>query len=129
MENFSLMYPLNTDYNIKTLTDEAINDLSIDYICDALTKDNFEKNCIRKIMTEITDSKEVIILVNGHSKARALAATIEGSVSQAWTCSALQMHRKAIIVCDEPACGELKVDTYKYFKDIESDNLDPDKMI
>ena len=77
----------------------------------------------------VTDSNEVIILVNGHSKARALAATIEGSVSQAWTCSALQMHRKAIIVCDEPACGELKVDTYKYFKDIESDNLDPDKMI
>ena len=77
----------------------------------------------------VTDSNEVIILVNGHSKARALAATIEGSVSQAWTCSALQMHRKAIIVCDEPACGELKVDTYKYFKDIESENLDPEKLL
>lgn len=60
MNDFSLMYPLNTKFCIKTLTEEAVNDLSIDYICDALTQDNFEKNCIRKIMTEITDSKEVI---------------------------------------------------------------------
>lgn len=77
----------------------------------------------------VTDSKEVIVLVNGHSKARALAATVEGSVSQAWTCSALQMHRRAIIVCDEPACGELKVDTYKYFKDIEGYAIDPNNFL
>ena len=77
----------------------------------------------------VTDSKEVIILVNGHNKARALQATVEGSVSQYWTCSALQMHPKAIIVCDEPACGELKVDTYKYFKDIESSHLDVDAIL
>lgn len=73
----------------------------------------------------VTDSKEVIVIVNGHSKARALAKTIEGGVSQSWTCSALQLHKNAIIVCDESACGELKVDTYKYFKDIEKDNINP----
>ncbi|MBQ6372899.1 MAG: glucosamine-6-phosphate deaminase [Clostridia bacterium] len=67
----------------------------------------------------VTDSKEVLILINGHNKARALAATVEGSVSQTWTCSALQMHPAAIIACDEAACGELTVDTYKYFLDIE----------
>jgi glucosamine-6-phosphate deaminase len=67
----------------------------------------------------ITDSKEVLLLINGHSKARALAATVEGAVSSKWTCSALQLHNGAIIVCDEPACGELTVDTYKYFLDIE----------
>ena len=77
----------------------------------------------------VTDSREVVILVNGHNKARALQATVEGAVSQSWTCSALQMHRHAIIVCDEPACGELKVDTYKYFKDIEKDNLDVDAIL
>ena len=73
----------------------------------------------------VTDSKEVLVLVNGHAKARALQATVEGSVSQMWTCSALQLHRNAIIICDEPACGELKVDTYKYFKDIEQAHIDP----
>ena len=67
----------------------------------------------------VTDSKEVLILINGHNKARALAATVEGGVSHKWTCSALQLHNGAIIACDEAACGELTVDTYKYFLDIE----------
>ena len=67
----------------------------------------------------VTSSKEVLILINGHNKARALAATVEGGVSHKWTCSALQLHPAAIIACDEPACGELTVDTYKYFLDIE----------
>ena len=67
----------------------------------------------------VTDSKEVLILISGHNKARALAKSVEGGVSQKWTCSALQMHNGAIIACDEEACGELTVDTYKYFLDIE----------
>lgn len=67
----------------------------------------------------VTDAKEVLILINGHNKARALAHTVEGGVSQQWTCSALQLHKNAIIACDEPACGELKVDSYKYFLDVE----------
>ena len=67
----------------------------------------------------VCDSAEVMILISGHNKARALAATVEGGVSQKWTCSALQMHPAAIIACDEDACGELTVDTYKYFLDIE----------
>ena len=60
-----------------------------------------------------------LILINGHNKARALAAAVEGAVSSKWTCSALQLHNNAIIACDEPACGELTVDSYKYFLDIE----------
>ncbi len=67
----------------------------------------------------VTDSKEVLVLINGHNKARALAKCVEGGVSQKWTASALQMHNGAIIACDEEACGELTVDTYKYFLDIE----------
>ena len=67
----------------------------------------------------VMDSREVLILINGHNKARALAAVVEGGVSSKWTCSALQLHNGAIIVCDEAACGELTVDTYKYFLDIE----------
>ncbi|MDR0681350.1 MAG: glucosamine-6-phosphate deaminase [Dysgonamonadaceae bacterium] len=72
----------------------------------------------------IMDAKEVLIMVNGHNKARALAQGIEGPVSQMWTISALQMHPNSIIVCDELACNELKVGTYRYFKDIEKKNLD-----
>ena len=71
----------------------------------------------------VMDAKEVLIMVNGHNKARALQHAVECGVSQEWTISALQLHPHAIIVADEAACGELKVDTYKYFKDIEKDNL------
>lgn len=71
----------------------------------------------------VMDAKEVLIVVNGHNKARALHHGVEEGVSQMWTISALQLHPHAIIVADEAACGELKVDTYKYFKDIEKDNL------
>lgn len=69
----------------------------------------------------VMDAREVLILINGHNKARALAAVVEGGVSQAWTCSAIQQHPRAIIACDEPACGELKVDTFRYFMDIEGE--------
>ncbi|MDE6832279.1 MAG: glucosamine-6-phosphate deaminase [Muribaculaceae bacterium] len=70
-------------------------------------------------------AKSVMLIVNGHNKARALKHGVEGGISQMWTISALQMHPKAIIIADEAACGELMVDTYRYFKDIEKDNLDP----
>lgn len=71
----------------------------------------------------VMDAREVLIVCNGHGKARALQHAIEGAVSQEWTISALQLHPHAIIVCDEAATDELKHGTYKYFKDIEKDNL------
>ncbi len=71
----------------------------------------------------VMDAREVMILANGHLKARALQAAIEGSINHMWTISALQMHPHGIIVCDEEAADELKVSTYKYFKDIEQDQL------
>ncbi|MCX4263323.1 MAG: glucosamine-6-phosphate deaminase [Muribaculaceae bacterium] len=73
----------------------------------------------------VMDARSVMLMVNGHNKARALRHGVEGAVSQMWTISALQLHPHAIIVADDAACGELKVDTYRYFKDIEKANLDP----
>ena len=67
----------------------------------------------------VMDAREVMVLVNSHAKARALQAAVEGGVSQMFTISALQMHKHGIIVCDEAATDELKVGTYRYFKDIE----------
>lgn len=71
----------------------------------------------------VMDAKEVMILVNGHNKARALQHAIEEPINHMWTISALQMHQRGIIVCDESACDELKVSTYKYFLDIEKGNI------
>ncbi|MBQ0076986.1 MAG: glucosamine-6-phosphate deaminase [Bacteroidales bacterium] len=77
----------------------------------------------------VMDAKEVLILVNGHQKARALLHVIEKPISHMWTVSALQMHQHGIIVCDDLACDELKVGTYRYFKDIEKNNLDPKTLL
>ena len=71
----------------------------------------------------VMNARSVMIIVNGYKKARALQQAVEGGVSQMCTLSALQMHRHAIIVADEDATMELKVGTYRYFKDIERDNL------
>lgn len=71
----------------------------------------------------VTDSKEVVVLITGRNKMHALRHAVEEGVSQMWTISALQLHQKAIIVCDEDATEDLKVGTVKYFKDIEKNNL------
>ncbi|MBS5037007.1 MAG: glucosamine-6-phosphate deaminase [Fusobacterium sp.] len=77
----------------------------------------------------VMDADEVLILVNGAGKARALRHAVEEGINHMWTISALQMHKNGIIVSDEDAALELKVGTYRYFKDIEKNNLDTDKLI
>ena len=77
----------------------------------------------------VTSAKSVLLIVNGYNKARALQQGVEGAVSQMWTITALQLHQKAIIVADESATMELKVGTYRYFKDIEGKNLDPASLL
>ncbi len=59
-EGFSLRAPLGREVSCKTLSKEAINDLSVDYICNALTKDSYEFNIIKQLLINITDDEEVI---------------------------------------------------------------------
>ena len=77
----------------------------------------------------VTDAQEVLIIVNGYNKARALRHAIEEGVNHMWTISALQMHPQGIIVCDDEATLELRVGTVKYFKDVEAANLDPATLL
>ena len=71
----------------------------------------------------VMDSREVMIIVSGTKKARALRAVVEEGVNHIWTLSCLQTHPKATVVCDESATEELKVKTVNYFRDIESETL------
>lgn len=77
----------------------------------------------------VLDSDEVMLIISGHSKSRALAKVVEEGVNHMWTVSALQLHPKGIIVCDDSSTVELKVGTVNYFKDIEAPNLDPDTLL
>ena len=67
----------------------------------------------------VMDAREVLVMITGYGKARALRQVVEGGISHMWTVSIIQMHQKAIIACDDPATMELQVETVKYFKDIE----------
>jgi len=107
---------LTSRTRVKTLTTDTI-------IANSRFFDNdlakVPKTALTVGVGTVLDAQEVLIIVNGHNKARALRHAVEESISHIWTISALQMHPKGIIVCDEDATAELKVGTYKYFKDIE----------
>jgi len=111
---------------VKTLTQDTI-------IANSRFFDNDVNKVPKTALTvgvgTVMDAREVMIIVNGHNKARALWHAIEGAVNHLWTISALQLHPKGIIVCDEDATDELKHGTVKYFKDIESANLNPAKLL
>ena len=117
---------LNSRTRVKTLTTDTI-----------IANSRFFDNDINKVpktaltvgVATIMGAKEVMILANGHNKARALYHAVEGSINQMWTISTMQLHPKGIIVCDDAATVELKVGTVNYFKDIEKDNTDPATLL
>lgn len=107
---------LSSRTRVKTLTTDTIIANSRFFEGDV---NKVPKTSLTVGVGTVMAAREVLILVNGHSKARALQQAVEGAVNQMWTITALQLHPKGIIVCDEAACIELKVGTYNYFKDIE----------
>ena len=117
---------LSSRTRIKTLTTDTI-------IANSRFFDNDVNKVPKTALTvgvgTVLSAKEVLIICNGHNKARALRHAIEEPINHMWTISALQMHPKGIVVCDYDACAELKVGTYKYFLDIEKDMLDPKSLL
>jgi glucosamine-6-phosphate deaminase len=107
---------LNSRTRIKTLTQDTIIANSRFFENDV---NQVPKTALTVGVGTVMDAHEVLIIVNGHNKALALKQAVEGSVSHLWTITALQLHPKGIIVCDESATSELKVGTYRYFKEIE----------
>jgi glucosamine-6-phosphate deaminase len=77
----------------------------------------------------IMDARQVMLIITGMNKARALHMGVECGVNHMWTISALQLHPKALIVCDDDATLELKVGTVRYFKDIERSRPDPGERL
>lgn len=110
-----------------------IKTLSYDTI---LANSRFFDNDIQKVpktaltvgVGTVMDAREVLIIITGFSKARALRQVVEGGISHMWTVSMIQLHKHALIVCDDAATMELQMETVKYFKDIEkiADNIIPD---
>lgn len=81
------------------------------------------RNALTVGVGTVMDAREVLLIITGYNKARALKQVIEGGITHIWTASVLQMHQKGIIVCDEPSTSELNVETVKYFRDIENQDF------
>ena len=117
---------LSSRTRVKTLTDDTIR-VNARFFGGDVSK--VPTTAVTVGVGTIMDAKEVMILATGAKKARAVAAGVESPISHKWTVSALQSHPHCIIVIDEPAAGELRVNTYKYFKDIEKNNILPISFI
>jgi len=111
---------------IKTLTEDTIIANSRFFGGDV---NKVPKTALTVGVATVMDARCVLIIVSGHNKARALEQAVEGGVNHMWTVSCLQLHPHGIIVCDDAATVELKVATVRYFRDIEKNNLDPEKII
>lgn len=111
---------LTSRTRVKTLTTDTI-----------IANSRFFENDVNKVpktaltvgVGTVMATRKYLFCATKYNKARALQHAVEGGITQMWTISALQLHPHGIIVCDEAATDELKVGTYKYFKDIERNNL------
>jgi len=111
---------LNSRTRVKTLTSET-----------RIANARFFGNELAKVPTTaitvgvatVMEAREVLIIVTGKNKARALRAVMEEGLNHYWPVTCLQVHQKAIIVCDEDATDELRVKTVRYFKDLEGETI------
>lgn len=109
---------LSSRTRIKTLTNDTriANSRFFDYDVNQVPK------CALTIgVGTLMEAKEILLVVAGRNKALALQAAVEGAINHLWTVSALQMHPKVLIVCDEESTEELKVKTVKYFRQMEAE--------
>jgi len=111
---------------VKTLTEDTIIANSRFFGGDV---SKVPKTALTVGVGTVMDAREVLIIVSGHNKARALEEAVEHGVNHMWTVSCLQLHPHGIIVCDDAATAEIKVGTVNYFKEIEKDHLDPKKLL
>ena len=111
---------LSSKTRIKTLTFDTV-----------LANARFFKNDVKQVpktaltigVDTVMQAKEVVIIINGYNKARALQQVVEEGINHMWTVSVLQLHPKGMIVCDDESTFELKVGTVKYFKEMENKDI------
>lgn len=94
---------LGSRTRIKTLTEQTVKDNA-----------RFFKNIAEVPKTAITmgigtimEAKEVVLLANTTSKARAIREAVEGPITAMVPASIIQMHRKAYVMVDKAAASTL----------------------
>jgi glucosamine-6-phosphate deaminase len=107
---------LSSRTRVKTLTPATIEDNARFFEAD-----EFQPHLsITMGIGTIMDSKKVVLLATGESKATAIHATVEGPLSASCPASALQMHKNALLIIDEAAAQKLA--HKEFYKHIEREN-------
>ena len=82
--------------------------------------EDMPKRAITMGVGTILEAKRIVTLVAGGSKAEILAKAVEGPVTSMVSASALQLHRKCIVIADEKAAANLQgKDYYRWIFDNE----------
>jgi len=104
---------LGSRTRLKTLTPETVRDNARFFG----SEEEVPRCAITMGVGTILESRRCLLLACGATKAKAIAATIEGPVTAQVTASALQLHRDVICVIDEAAAGALV--RREYYRQVE----------
>jgi len=101
---------LGSRTRIKTLTEETVKDNSRFF----KSVNEVPHYAVTMGVGTIMEAKELLLLANGAEKADALKSAIEGPITAMCPASALQLHRRAIILADKQAAAKLSAEFVTY---------------
>jgi len=93
---------------IKTLTEQT----RLDAAAAFGGQENVPSHVITMGLGTILDSRMCLLLAFGKKKARAIALTVEGSLTASVPSTVLQLHPRAVLVLDKDAASDLKMADY-----------------
>ena len=96
--------PFDSTTHIVELAESTIKDNSrlFNDISEVPTK------AITMGIANIMNAKKIIVVANGENKAKAVAAMVQGKITELCPASVLQNHNDVIVVVDEKAASLLK---------------------
>ncbi len=110
---------LGSRTRIKTLTEETVRDNARFFE----REEDVPRFAITMGVGTIMESRKILLLAAGQTKADAVKATIEGSVTAEFTASVLQLHPKVVMVVDEDASSLLKRRSYYRYVEAKAEEL------
>lgn len=108
---------LNSRTWVKILSENTIRDNSALFT----NPEDVPRYCITMGIGTIMESERIVVLAFGHRKAKAVAQMIEGPITSMCPASALQFHRRVIVIVDEEAAARL--DHIQHYKWIDKHKL------
>jgi glucosamine-6-phosphate deaminase len=89
---------------LKTLTPRTIRDNARHFAKES----EVPRHVITMGIGTIMEARQILMMAIGEAKAAAVAMTVEGPITADCPASILQMHRKCVLIIDEPAASGLK---------------------